>query len=590
MVNLIRAAERGLRRRTSSLIRGAEAAEADVEMALHPFTQLAGEAEGFAEQAGAAVADEGAAWLTAGAELGAMAGLAAGVGEAVAVGAVAVEGGRRFYSLIERTVKRRKKNSGSSESTAQEPQEPGSRRTPRRAGPSDPKKPPTPMPPRGVSKSTHWYDRTRKKWIRRKRPLKKRPSMRKKAYNKRTTRTKRTYKKKTVKRKYMRSLGSTKYLTHGIISREHVSYFGFMANGGRDEFLFSAADAILRAWAGKFHVSILTPDDPWGFGGGSTKIAPRSYQVYYRRKDFTHAEDTDTSTGTRRNLYGINHKVMADDLASELRSKARDGYLPYYSILYDADTGDNRIYTDNKFGDMLINVTSTMKIKLRNITHPDQGEGVDLTDISKNPLQGVAYEFNGEVPIVKEVLTTDDSDMQYFHHRDNDRGICFGPQGTRPLDSNMADGRDDNDGLGSTMPLQKTPFTENEYMFEPPRASSVFVNCRKQHNIAMPVAREFKHMLKCGYKGTLAGLMNQYNGDRYRAGSIGSSFWLGLRQKFRNNNTINAAGTIDTSNHDQVTVEYDVETVIRGGARLIRPDTTPTEVKVLQLNAVQYAQ
>jgi hypothetical protein len=487
-------------------------------------------------------------------------------------------------TAIAQTTKKRKAGKDKSLPPAQEP---GSRiRGPYRKA----KKPSagTPMPPKGVSKSTHWYDRTRKKWIKRKRPLKKRPSMRKKAYKKRTTRIKRTYKKKTVKRKYMRSLGSTKYLTHGIVSREHVSYFGFMANGGRDEFLFGAADAVLRAWAGKFHVSILTPDDNWGYGSGGTKIAPRSYQVYYRRKDFTYAGDTGTSAGTRRSLVGTTHKAMCEALMKELREKARSGYLPYYSILFDADTGDNRIYTDNKFGDMLINVTSSMKIKMRNITHPDKGDGADMTDVSKNPLQGVAYEFSGEVPIVKEVLITDDSDMQYFHHRDNERGICFGPQGMRPSSVAQNDGRDDMDGMQGQTQNAHSPFTENEYMFEPPRGSSVFTNCRKQHNIIMPVAREFKHTLKCGFKGTLAGLMNQYNNDRYRSGNIGHCFWLGLRQKFRNNNTIGDDGLIVDSNHDQVTIEYDVETVIRGGARLIRPDTTPQEIKVLQMNAVQY--
>lgn len=592
MVNLIRAAERGLRRRASSLIRGAEAIdEADVEMALHPFRQVAGELEGAAERLGAGVAEEIGEWASAGRVLAGTVDFLAP--EVVAGTAVAAYGAKRFYDIIERTVKKRKKNSGASESTARQPQEPGSRRTPRRHGPADPPAPRPPMPPRGVSTATHWYDRTKRKWIKRKRPLRsKKTSYKKKSMKKRTVRkAKRTYKKKTVKRKFMRATGSTKYNVHGIISREHVNYFGFQANGGRDEFLFAAADAILRSWAGKFNCGILSPDQAW-VHQGPTDIMPRSYQIYYRRNVYDLPSDANIVGGTRTTLVGTLHKSMCDTLAAELRSKARDGYVPYYVAIWNHATADSRIYDDNKFGDMLVNITSSMTIKLRNITHNDEAGG-DMTEAQKNPLMGYAYQFKGEVPLAKQVLLTATGGdmMRWFHHRDNDRGICFGPQSTsKPQSAGQADGRDDDDGLtGQTVisgPV--TPFKENEYMHEPPVGSTVFSNCYKSHKVVMPVGREMRHTIKAAFKGTLAGLMLKYVTDRYRPAHIGNCFWLGLRQKFRNAVTITNDGTLDQTNHERVSIEYDVDTVIRSGARFAAATKTPAEVNVKEMNVVQH--
>lgn len=581
MVNLIRAAERGLRRRASSLIRGAEAAEADVEMALHPFRQVAGELEGLAEEAGAAVAEEIGGWVGAGRLLAGAADVVAP--ELVAGTAVAAYGAKRLYDMVERTVKKRKKNSGASESTARQPQEPGSRRTPRRHGPAD--KPKPPMPPKGVSTATHWYDRTRKKWVKRKRPLKKRPSMRKKAYKKRTTRTKRTYKrKKVVKRKFMRSTGSSKYGVHGIIHRHEVSYFGFQSCGGRDEFLHAASDAVLRAWAGKFHVSITHAGAPWNTG--SATDMPRAYKMYFRKFDTNiRGEYTTVTGGLSRNLTD-NHAVLCDTMTKDLAEQAENGYIPYYCILYSNDAYTQELYRDNKFGDMLINVTSTMQIKLRNVTKPDNETG-DLAATQKNPLMGYAYEFSGDTPLVKDVLIdSNSSGITRFMHRDNDRGVCLGPQNSGSNVTAPTEGRNDGDGLyGTVMSPNTGPFASNGYLGTPPAGSTVWKNCRKSHKIILPVGREVKHTLKCAYKGTLTGLMQKYNAERYRLASIGSSFWLGLRQKFRNSTTISHTGVTDDG-HDHVTVEYDVDTVIRSAARIVRPELTPAEVNHMEINSI----
>jgi hypothetical protein len=558
-------------------------------MALHPFRQIAGELEAVAEEAGAAAADFGAEAAAAGVELGAAVGLAAGVGEAVAIGAVAVEGGRRFYSLIERTVKKRKKNSGQSESTARQPQEPGSRRTPRRHGPADPPPPPpgAPMPPRGVSTATHWYDRTRKKWVKRKRPLRKRPSMRKKAYKKRTVRktTRRTYKKKrTVKRKYMRASASTEYGTHGIIHRNEVSYFGFAANGGRDEFLHCAADAVLRSWAGRFNCSIPSPDNGWSIPS-SNGPQPKSYQISYRRNKFALGGEAGTATGSRKVLNVDSQKQMANDMAHQMREQAELGYYPYKVTLFQESTGTDTVFIDDKFGDMLLNVTSTMKIKMRNITNPDNAVG-DMVATQKNPLQGYAYQFSGEVPIPKDILRSADSELDKFMHRDNDRGIMFGPQGVAQTAANQDAGRDDQDGMdGAPAAINAGSLGTDKYFSTPPVGSSVFKNCTKSHAIVLPVGREVKHTIKCAYKGTLSGFMQKFNSDTYRLSSIGNCFWLGLRQKFRNSTTITNLG-VEDDGHDHVSIEYDVDTIIRGGARMARPETGPKEVKRTELNSI----
>jgi hypothetical protein len=460
------------------------------------------------------------------------------------------------------------------------------------------------MPPKGVSTSTHWYDRTRKKWVRRKRPLKKRPSMRKKAYKKRTTRTRRTYKKKkTVKRKYMRSLGSTKYETHGIISRHDVSYFGFAANGGRDEFLHAACDGILRAWAGKFHIAIPTPDNDW-YNGPSGSPQPMSYQVSYRKKRY-HAGAVAPSSveGTRRDLTGIVHHVMVDNMAKEFAQQAALGNMPYYVKIFTttvAANGSDRLYTDPKFGDMLINVTSNVKIKLRNVTNNDGSNEVSIVNsATRNPLEGYAYQFRGEIPVVKEALfNTDENFYARFHHRDNKRGVCLGPQAVPWADTHAnvddPDGRNDDDGFdpnhANTVGTQNQgPILKGKFLSSPPLASKVFTNCAKQHSIVMPIAREFKHVLKAAYAGTLCGLMERYNDEKYRMSSIGNCFWLSLRQKFRNNNTVRANGmdtTASNEDHDDVTVEYDVSTVLRAGARFARPETTPAEVQQLEFNSI----
>jgi hypothetical protein len=592
MVNLIQRIERGGRRIARRIATGGEEALGDIEMATREVAEVAEE--------------EAAPLLEEAAEVGVEA-LAPEIAVGVAVGGTlaTTSYARRVLDLI--GAKKRKKSERDSQSSAQAPQEPGSRRTPRRAvrpGQSPPPPPPAPMPPRGVSKSTHWYDRTRKKWIKRKRPLKKRPSMRKKVYKKRTGAKKRTYKKKTVKRKYMRSLGSTKYETHGIISRHDVSYFGFAANGGRDEFLHAACDGILRAWAGKFHIAIPTPDSDW-YSGPTGSPQPLSYQVSYRKKRYHAGATAGTAeNGTRRDLTGIAHHTMVDELTKEFILKARDGKMPYYVKIFTTTTaanGSERLYTDPKFGDMLLNVTSTMKVKLRNITNNDGAGSVNITNpATRNPLEGYAYEFRGEIPIVKEALfNTDEAFYCKFHHRDNKRGVCFGPQAGVWADGNAeiteAEGRDDDDGMDAaetnTVATQTAgPMAKGKFLSTPPIASKVFSNCAKQHKIVMPVAREVTHTLKASYKGTVAGLMEKYNDDKYRLSSIGTSMWLCLRQKFRQNNTLTADGIRQTDDHDDVTVEYDTSTVLRAGARFARPETTPAEVKQLEFNSIDEAQ
>lgn len=484
----------------------------------------------------------------------------------------AVEAGRSMAKLAGKKSLKRKRTG--SQSAAQEP---GSRRRrPNR----------DPMPPKGVSTSTHWYDRTKKKWIKRKRPLKKRPSKFKKA-KKRTGAKKRTV-KKTVKRKYMRALGSTKFQTHGVVSRHEVSYMGFQANGGRDEFLAGAADAVLRSIAARWKIPIPAGHQQWTYDGNNLD-RPRVMKVYYRRHEFQNEGTSTNSAGEKILLYNETHDALVDTFVTELRSKARDGYMPYYMELFDhANTPANTLYADYKFGDFKVQVTNTMKIKLRNITHNDVG-GHDLNSATKNPLMGKAYMFAGDVPIPKSVLEAYDGNMKKFMHDDNRRGICFGPQGvhTDATDGNQ-DGIDDDDGMEGAPAAGGAgdPFVGNTYMATPPTGSTVFRNCSKTHNIVMPVAREVSHTLKCAYSGTLAGICLKYSEDRYRRAPIGTCMWLGLRQKFRNSVKVNVDGTTADS-HDDVTIEYDVESVRRCAGRFVRPELTPASVNLLEMNNIQ---
>lgn len=493
--------------------------------------------------------------------------------------------------IADQTRKGVKRKRTESQSPAQEP---GSRR---RAPNREPGQPGTPMPPRGVSTSTHWYDRTKKKWVKRKRPLRKKRAFKKKRPQKRFAK-----KKKTVKRKYMRALGSTKYGTHGLISRHEVSYFGFAANGGRDEFLHGAADAILRAWAGKFNCVIQAPESNWNYSG-TNSVQPRCFQVFYRRSAYVNFGAEATVAGTKTRLDNDSHADMTDVLAKELRTQARTGYMPYFAILYEDTAGTTAMYRDAKFGDMLVNVTSSMVIKLRNLTHPDSDDSHRLTTLhpAKNPLTGYAYEFYGEFPMVKDVLIGTAStagtavsgadNMKKFHHRDNTRGIIIGPQGSVPGNTTDEAGRDDDDGMNDgtdTGSAIAAPF--DGYMAKPPIGSTVFKNCKKSTKIVMPVSKEFTHKMTCKFSGTLTALMLKYNSDNYRPAHIGNCFMLGLVQKFPNSKKIlqdhnPTTGPLD--GHDDVTVEYDVQTVIRAGARIARAEKTPAEVKLHEINCLE---
>lgn len=496
-------------------------------------------------------------------------------------GALAVTAGTAGTLMSSKVPKIGGKRKAGSQSGAQPPYKPIKRR---KGGPQ------APMPPKGVTTSTHWYDRTRKKWVKRKRPLKKRPSMRKKAYKKRTpTRKRRVVKKKTVKRKYMRAQASTKYHTHGIVSRHDVSYFGFQANGGRDEFLGGAADAILRSIAARWKISIPSPDEPWDYGTSNVD-RPHVMRISYRRHEHDNEGTSSVLSGAD---YVLNNSVKkhtehVNAINADLRGMARNGYMPYFMQLW-ADSGQSQLlYRDNKFGDFKVMVTSTMKIKLRNITHNDKGSDHDMTSALKNPLEGKAYTFRGDVPEPKEVLKTYTISMAKFLHDDNRRGICFGPQGIHTdVTPGNQDGIDDDDGMeGNPSATIAEPFDTNQYMSTPPTGSSVFENCSKTHNIVMPVAREMVHTLKTAFNGTLSQLMMKYNQDRYRRAPIGGSFWLGLRQKFRNSVTLDPANGGVTTQHDDVTVEYQVETVIRSAGRFVRPETTPAAVNILEMNNI----
>lgn len=501
------------------------------------------------------------------------------------------------------------KRKAGSQSGAQPPYKPIKRR----------KGGPLPMPPKGVKSTTHWYDRTKKKWVKRKRPLKKRPSMRKKAYKKRTTRTKRTYKKKkTLKRKYMRMSGSRKYETHGVISRHRVSYFGFQAHGGRDELVHQVADAILRTICRKYSLKVLHTEAKISLGNVMQRAA-QSLRFVYRRRKFPVAIDFDALNGPNHygdgvagDYHNLTDRTFIDTafaIGKELKLKAQEGYMPASLETYEATTGQadsNRLHTDYKVGDMIIAVVSKSKIKLRNITRNDDSNGHDMTSVMKNPLEGYAYEFKGDVPLPKHaLLRAEDGDAQQalsrFLKRDNVRGVCLAAQKAAyhtdgvqyryatddaPADANMADNRDDGAAAATNTNDAIGVFAVNRYMSVPPTGSTVFNNCRKTHKVVMPVGREMVHRIGFKYQGTLVNFLEKFNADTYREAPIGTCFWLGLKQKFNNSVRIDGTTGGEDINHIDVSVEYDIDGVISAAAQFVRSERTPAGVNSIELNSI----
>jgi hypothetical protein len=488
----------------------------------------------------------------------------------------------------------------------------------RKGGPQD-----TPMPPKGVSKSTHWYDRTRKKWVKRKRPLKKRPSMRKKAYKKRTTRTKRTYKKKTVKRKFMRASGSRKYETHGIINRPRVSYFGFQAHGGRDELMFQVGDALVRSICRKFGLKVVEPDAKINVGIVLAKGA-QSFRILYAKRKYPVAHSgegdyyttTNVASGDLVNLTMYTFNAHAQKVAEELKTRAQVGEFPRSLIVYEgtAGTGTEIMHIDYKFGDSMIALTTKCRIKLRNVTRNDDTDAHDASSIMKNPLEGYAYQFSGDVPMPKESLlyadreesiTADQHALSRFLKRDYVRGVAFGPQAAftsgasgpghnvttdnlDPNDINIMDDRVDEDGETGTQALRGV-FADDRYMSSPPTGNSVFMNCKKTHKVVMPVGREMIHNIGYKYQGRLNTFLEKFNQDAFRTAPIGTCFWLGLKQKFKNSLSITHGtdGPAKTDhNHEDVSVEYDTETRISASFAFVRAERTPTGVNTVELNSV----
>lgn len=408
--------------------------------------------------------------------------------------------------------------------------------------PRVPSRPALPMPRKASKKST-------------KRAAKRTKSVKQTKSKKRATSKKTKPKKKGPARSKLYS-----YDTHGVIQRNDVSYFGFQNTGGRQELLKLAADSVLRALLRKFKIQIRSVDE--NLNVASSVPAVSRFRLWFRRRQYADGTD-DGYVSEDFTLSGVTYKQAVTSLKNALRDRAEAGYFPYSMFSYNyggVNDAANEVTRDVKFGEAKLSLAVTRSVKLRNIT-PNDGDGTDRFALDTNPLQGVFYKFGNDVPVVKEALyETNTSEFAKFHDRNVYRGIQFGPQRAAGVSGGVA-----HDGAPAAVTVMET----DKILSVPPKnGKMVWGNCVSSAGFEMSPGREVVHKMKYTFNGTLTNFLMKFYDGSYRTPRIGVCHWFGLQQKFRQNRKV-AEGLEAQSGHDHVTVEYDLDTHMSGGASFV---------------------
>ena len=384
---------------------------------------------------------------------------------------------------------------------------------------------------------------------------------------------KRTVKKKSSKKKPKKK--ATNYSTsikqevHGVMKRKSVSYFGFQATGGANELFSIAADALLRAVLKKHKVGIRRTDEV--VATESAVPVMTKVQFYYRRtkyEDGTNDAGGGDGTGYGSGGTAINFAVGTYEshvqaLATELNTKVRDGYYPYYFATLAA--AGNIVSFSRKVGDAKLNLSVKRTIKLRNITKSDGGDE-DTNALDTNPLQGRLYKFRHDVPRVGTALyETDPNAFAKFHDRLCTAGVIFGPQRKAGAD-----------GVGSSLVDPTGIMGESKVLSSPPPGGRVWDNLSSSKKIGLAPGQAAKHTMAFKFAGTFRQFLSKFAASDYTAPSIGYCHMFGFEQKFK------------TSQNDIINVEYDCDDVLKGGCTFVREDVTPPTVRTLHGHSSTY--
>ena len=378
--------------------------------------------------------------------------------------------------------------------------------------------------------------------------------------------SKRSESKKTKKKKGVSRQRLVRYETHGLIQRDHVSYFGFQNTGGRDELLRSGCEALLKAMLRKFRIQVRTPDETLQLAQSVPSVD--KFIINFRRKDFNTGSD-DAPVEDTFDLNGQNFILLVDAILASFKSRVEAGYFPYFMRAFNngGTAASNEVMRDAKFGDAKLSLASTVRVKLRNIT-PNDGNGTDRFALDTNPLQGVLYKFSGDVPLVKESIYEGVGRTQWakFHDKEAMSGLCFGPQRAGSGNHNGAP-----DAASDIM-------GNNRIMSSPPKnGKMVWQNCVSSTPLVMQPGVGLEHKLKFSFTGTLQTFLHKLHGHQYKLPRLGACHWLGLEQKYKQK-TKAASGAEGQSEHDHVVIEYDLDTTISGGAAFAAAASAPRTV------------
>ena len=397
---------------------------------------------------------------------------------------------------------------------------------------------------------------------------------------KQTKASKRKNSKKTVKKKGLSKSRLAVYETHGCFKRNDVSYFGFQNTGGSTELMRAAAETVLKTMFRKFRIQVSNPDETLNLASAVPAVS--QIKIFFRRRDYHDGIDDAAIFSQDFNLATPTFKALVESVASTFQTRAESGYFPHEVRAFNSTgvTDGNEVMRDIRFGEFKLALSVTRKIKMRNIT-PNDGHGTDRFALDTNPLQGVMYKFAGDVPRVREILYESSSalrsELDSFHDSKLHRGIGLGPQRTAPNQAGH-----DHQGVPHDPAVI---MGGGKILSSPPKSGkTIWSNCVSSTRIAMAPGLAVMHRMKYTYNGTLLNFLRKYSGVQYKLPTIGTCHWFGLEQKFKQN--LRAASGATTGYHDDVTVEYDIDTVVSGGGSMATASRPPRTVHTDVYNSV----
>ncbi|AXF52034.1 MAG: capsid protein [Cressdnaviricota sp.] len=414
---------------------------------------------------------------------------------------------------------------------------------------------PSDMPGRAAKRPGRVGKRTTKRRIAKSGPTGKRKRTTNK--NKKLTKSK---KKSGVKKNV-----SVSYETHGLIQRDHVSYFGFQSTGGLDELFKIACEGVMRGLLRKFKIQIRSPDETLQIAQSVPSVD--KFQIYSRQRDYSDGSDNGTQNDVI-DLNGATYATVVTQFADAMKTRAIAGYFPYYMVAYNNGVvgGANEVMRDAKFGQAKVTLGSIVKLKMRNIT-PNDGDGTDRFALDTNPLQGRLYKFAGDVPRMREGLyETEPTVYAKFHDRQATSGLCWGPQRASAGDHDgVPDAAANIMGDGK---LMSSPVANGK---------TIWSNCVSSHPVLMQPGTAMLHTLKFTFNGTFVKFLQKYNVNQYTLPNIGTAHWLGLEQMYKQKKKA-ASGEHASDGHDHVVIEYDIDTKVSAGCAFAAAERAPRQV------------